>query len=87
MEPARAAILSQIDQAIQAVENAKQAQQRILAAFLEHVPAADPQIVEKRIQDIRDTIHSLEEQREALLREQQFHIVNAASSIRGGQGD
>lgn len=84
MDPASAARLFQIDQAIHHVENAKLEQQQILAAFLEHVPAADPQIVANRIQEIQDGIQTLEEQRKALLRERESQILSVASSIRGG---
>ncbi len=78
--------LSQINQAIQNVENAKREQQQTLAAFFEHMPAVDPQQVEQRIQQLQNGIQTLEEQRRTLIREREFLIVRAASGIRGGQG-
>ena len=50
MDPVTTERLSQIDQAIHHVENAKLEQQQTLAAFLEHKPAADLELVAKRIQ-------------------------------------
>jgi hypothetical protein len=86
MDPATAERLSQINQAIQNVENAKREQQQTLAAFFEHVPAADQEQVKQRIQQLLNGIRTLEERRRTLIREQEFLIVGAASSIRGEQG-
>lgn len=63
MDPVTTERLSQIDQAIHHVENAKLEQQQTLAAFLEHKPAADLELVAKRIQEIQDNIHALERRR------------------------
>ena len=78
--------LSQINQVILNVENAKRERQQTLVAFLEHVPAADQELVEQRIQQLLNGIRTLEEQGRTLMRERDSLIVGMASSIRGRPG-
>lgn len=84
--PVTTLTLSQIDQAIHRVENAKLQQEQLLAAYWEHMPPIDPEEVAKRMQDIRDRIRALEERRRALIQERESLIVRAASIMRGRQG-
>jgi cell division FtsZ-interacting protein ZapD len=78
--------LSQINQLIRNVENAKRERQQTLVAFLEHVPAVDQELVEQRIQQLLNGIRTLEEQGRTLIRERDYLIVGMASSIRGRPG-
>lgn len=87
MDPATAARMSQIDQEIQHIENEKLQRQQTLAAFWEHMPPLDPEVVAKWIQEIRDRIRGLEDRKRALLREQQDLIVTEAFRCRGRGGN
>lgn len=84
--PVTTLTLAQIEQAIQHVENAKLEQEQTLAAFWEHMPPVDPEVVAKRIQELRDRIRALEERRRALIRERELLLIRAASIIRGRPG-
>ncbi|CAN0909634.1 hypothetical protein LINGRAHAP2_LOCUS25885, partial [Linum grandiflorum] len=58
--------LSQINQEILLIENEKVEQQQTLAAFWEHLPPIDPEVVARRMQFLRDRILNLENQKRAL---------------------
>ncbi|CAK8542775.1 unnamed protein product [Lathyrus sativus] len=73
--------LFQIEQAIINVENAKLQQEQTLAAFWEHMPPVEEEVLVKRIQELRDHIRALEEQRRVLIRERELLLIRAASII------
>lgn len=73
--------LSQINQSILNVENTKRERQQTLAAFLEHMPAVDEELVEQRIQQLLNDIQNLEARRRTLIHERDFIIIRMASSI------
>lgn len=79
MDPATAERLSQIDQEIQNIDTEKAERQQTLAAFWEHLPPIDPEVVAKFMQELRDRIRGLEDRKQALLLEQQELIVGAAN--------
>lgn len=87
MDPATSERLSQIEQETRQVENEKLQWEQRLGLFWEHPPALDPEKVGRAMQQIRDHIRGLEERKRTLIREQEFLIVGAASSIRGGNGN
>jgi len=84
MDPATTERLFQIHQRILHVENEKRQRQQTLHAFLEHVPAVFPELVEQRIQQLLNQISTLEEEERTLIREREDLIVRMASRIRGG---
>lgn len=84
--PVTTLTLFQIEQAIINVENEKFKQEQILAAFWEHVPPVEEEVLVRRIQELRDRIRLLEEQRRALIRERDLLLIRAASIIRRGPG-
>lgn len=79
--------LATIHNEIRQVENQKLQCERMLGLFWEHLPALDPEDVGRRMQFLRDRIRSIENQKRALLAEQQDLIVRAAISNRGGNGN
>ncbi|TXG46211.1 hypothetical protein EZV62_028242 [Acer yangbiense] len=79
--------LSQINQEILRIDNEKQQREQTLAAFWEHLPPIDPEVVAKAMQELRDRIRALEDRKRALLQEQQSLIVEGAISNRGGNGN
>lgn len=79
MDPATAERLSQIDQEIQNIDTEKAQRQQTLAAFWEHLPPIDPEVVAKFMQELRDRIRALEDRKRALLLEQEELIVRAAA--------
>jgi len=78
--------LSQIERAITQVDNAKLQLEQTLAAFWEHMPPVDPEIILQRMNELRARIRSLEERRRALLRERELLLIRAAPSISGRPG-
>lgn len=54
MDPATAERLSQIDQEIQNIDTEKAQRQQTLAAFWEHLPPIDPEVVAKLMQELRE---------------------------------
>ncbi|TYG94939.1 hypothetical protein ES288_A11G228000v1 [Gossypium darwinii] len=68
MDPATAERLSQINQAIENVENAKREEQQTLALFWEHMPAIDPSLIRDRMLAIQNKIQALENRKRALIR-------------------
>ncbi|MED6136994.1 hypothetical protein PIB30_060923 [Stylosanthes scabra] len=84
--PVTTVILSQIEQAIHHVENAKFEQEQTLAAFWEHMPPVEEEVLVKRIQELRDRICALEERRRALIRECRLLLIRAARSSAGDRG-
>jgi hypothetical protein len=79
--------LSIIQQEIQTVENKKLQQEQKLGLLWEHLPAVDPEIVGRVMQEIRDRIQALEDQKRALLQEQQSLLVEWAITNRRGNGN
>ncbi|KAK7298852.1 hypothetical protein VNO77_46398 [Canavalia gladiata] len=84
--PVTTLTLFQIEQAIINVENAKLQQEQTLAAFWEHMPPVEEEVLVKRIQELRDSIRTLEERRRVLIRERELQLIRAASIIRGRPG-
>ncbi|CAJ1976202.1 unnamed protein product [Sphenostylis stenocarpa] len=80
--PVTTLTLFQIEQAILAIENAKLQQEQTLAAFWEHMPPIEEEVLVKRIQELRDRICSLEERRRVLIRERELLLIRAASIIQ-----
>ena len=80
MDPATAERLSQIDQEIQNIDTEKAQRQQTLAAFWEHLPPIDPEVVAKFMQELRNHIRALEDRKRALLLEQEELIVRAADA-------
>lgn len=78
--------LAEIQQEIQSVENEKRRQENSLGLLWEHLPAVDPEIVGRVMQEIWDRIRALEDQKRALLQEQQSLLVGGAISNRRGNG-
>ncbi|KAL4300524.1 hypothetical protein AHAS_Ahas17G0209500 [Arachis hypogaea] len=81
--PVTTVILSQIEQAIHHVENAKFEQEQTLAAFWEHMPPVEEEVVVKRIQELQDRIRALEERRRALIQERELLLIKATRIICG----
>lgn len=79
--------LYQINQEILRIDNEKQQREQTLAAFWEHLPPIDPEVVAKAMQELRDRIRALEDRKRALLQEQQSLLVEGAISNRGGNGN
>lgn len=65
--PVTTLTLFQIEQAIINVENAELQQEQTLAAFWEHMPPVEEEVLLKRIQELQDHIRALEEQRRVLI--------------------
>lgn len=84
--PVTTLTLFQIEQAIINVENEKLQQEQTLAAFWEHMPPVEEEVLVKRIQELRDVIRALEERRRALIRERELLLIRAASIIRRRPG-
>ncbi|RDY14268.1 hypothetical protein CR513_00682, partial [Mucuna pruriens] len=80
MDPATAERLSQIEKEIQNIDTEKAQRQQTLAAFWEHLPPIDPEVVAKFMQELRDRIRALEDRKRALLLEQEELIVRAADA-------
>ena len=76
--------LASIQHEISQVENQKLQCEQMLGLFWEHPPALDPEDVGRRMQFLRDRIRSLENQKRALLDEEQDLIVRAATLGAGG---
>jgi hypothetical protein len=76
--------LQVIEQELQTVENMKRRWEQRLAAFWEHLPPIDPEIIQNRMMNIRNKISFLED-RKHKIQERQDLIVQAV--IRGRQGD
>ena len=79
--------LSIIQQEIQTVENEKLQREQRLGLLWEHLPALDPERVGRVMQEIRDHIRALEDQKRALLQEQQSLLVEGAINNRRGNGN
>ncbi|XP_051149678.1 uncharacterized protein LOC127264278 [Andrographis paniculata] len=79
--------LATIRNEIRQVENQKLQCERMLGLFWEHPPPLDPEDVGRRMQFLRDRIRSLENQKRALLNEEQDQIVQATNLSRDDQGD
>ena len=84
MDPATTERLSQINQRILNVENERRERQQTLHAFLEHVPAVFPELVEQRIQQLLNQIQTLEKEKRRFSRDREDLIVRMAFRIRGG---
>ena len=76
--------LYQINQEILRIDNEKQQQEQTLGLFWEHMPALDPEVVAKAMQELRGRIQALENQKQALLQEQRSLLVEGVLSNRGG---
>lgn len=87
MDPATAERLSQIDQAIQRVANAKLQQEQLLALFWEHLPPIDPTELAFRMNGIQSSIRELDERKRELLAERDALIVQGAQNTRRGNGN
>lgn len=61
--------LSQIDQEIQRVANAKLQQEHLLGLFWEHMPPIDPQEIRTRMLAIQANIRELAERKRELIEE------------------
>ncbi|KAL3526236.1 hypothetical protein ACH5RR_014608 [Cinchona calisaya] len=81
--------LAEIQQEIQTVENEKLQQENLLGLLWEHLPVLDPEAVAigRVMQEIWDRIRALEDQKRALLQEQQSLLVEGAISNRRGNGN
>lgn len=77
--------LERIEQEIRQVENEKLQREQMLAAFWEHMPAIDPNLIRDRMLFLKNEIRSLENRKRALLEEQQELIVRAVAL--GDRGD
>ncbi|TMW81194.1 hypothetical protein EJD97_011247 [Solanum chilense] len=84
MDPVTTERLSQINQRILNVENERLRCQQTLHAFLEHVPAVLPELVEQLVQQLLNQIQTLEEEWRTLSRERKDLIIRMAFRIRGG---
>ncbi|WCJ27402.1 hypothetical protein M5689_009148 [Euphorbia peplus] len=80
MDPATVERLSQINQEIFLIENEKAERQQTMAAFWEHLPPIDPEVVARRMQFLQYRIRALEDRKRALLLEQEELIVRAAAT-------
>uniref|UniRef100_M1BIJ2 Uncharacterized protein n=1 Tax=Solanum tuberosum TaxID=4113 RepID=M1BIJ2_SOLTU len=78
MDPTTTERLSQINQRILNVENERRERQQTLHAFLEHVPAVFPELVEQRIQQLFNQIQTLKEEGMTLSRDRENLIVRMA---------
>lgn len=84
--PVTTLTLFQIEQEIVNVENEKLLQEQTLAAFWEHMPPVEEEVLVKRIQELRGNIRALESRRRALIRERELLLIRAASIIRRRPG-
>lgn len=84
MDPATVSRLSQIDQEIQRVANAKLQQEQLMGLFWEHMPPVDPEEIGRRMLAIRDSIRELDERKRELLEERDALIVQGAQNNRRG---
>lgn len=84
--PVTTLTLFQIEQEIVNVENEKLLQEQTLAAFWEHMPPVEEEVLAKRIQELRGNIRALESRRRALIRERELLLIRAASIIRRRPG-